>query len=68
MVTTVFNALLVHLTEFFEKMADENVSACRETTLNHGFYGHKKFDNDEKERRKERGKGLFNFLVFILAT
>ena len=66
MVTTVFNALLIRLSEFFKKMADEKVSAFRETTLNHGFYGHNKVENDEKGERG--GKGLYNVLVFILAT
>ena len=35
-------------TRIFEKAADENLSAFRETTLNHGFYGREMLQNDAK--------------------
>lgn len=43
-------------TRTFEKVADENVSAFRETTPSHGtwHYGTEEEQNDAKERRKER--------------
>ena len=51
-------------------MADENLSAFRETTPNHGFYGAEEEEQDDaKDRRKEKGKkGLCDPLFYILAT
>ena len=40
--------------KFFEKVADENLSAFRKTTPNHGFYGSKRVDNYVRERGKEK--------------
>ena len=52
-------------------MADETLSAFRETIPNQGFYGPEEEQNDAKERRKkseERGLKTMQPFVFILAT
>ena len=44
--------MLTYTTRIFENVADENLSAFRELTLNQGFYGHEEVQNDVKESRK----------------
>ena len=47
-------------TRIFEKVGDENLSAFREMTPNHGFDGPEKVHNDVKEggvENEERGEG-----------
>lgn len=41
-------------TRILEKAVDEKLSALSEETLNHGFYGPGKVQNDVRERRKEK--------------
>ena len=38
-------------------MADENLSALRETKPNHGCYGFERVYDDVKEKRKEKKRG-----------
>ena len=38
----------------FEKMADQKLSAFREMTADHRFYGSEKVENDTKELKKKK--------------
>ena len=51
--------------DVYEKMADENLSAFRETRRNHGFMALRRFTimqkrEEKRKEREERGKRLCN--------
>ena len=50
-----FKAFWINVsTRIFENVVDENLSAFRETTPNHGFDGAEEIQNNAKERRNEK--------------